>query len=137
MPVRICCLYLVHVCGADFLYLPKFNISFLCSASISCFAGQENGYIFNKPNKLHSYRYMNIHMKDRQPMYFLDMRIDKHLTTQLLPLMWMCECWMIYIENKFIFTKPHITDVTDVYYINHIYYRCKKCILQMISTQCV
>ena len=55
MPVRICCLYLVHVCGADFLYLPKFNISFLCSASISCFAGQENGYIFNKPNSLHSY----------------------------------------------------------------------------------
>ena len=55
--VRICCLYLVHVCGADFLYLPKFNISFLCWASISCFAGQENGNIFNKPNKLYSYRY--------------------------------------------------------------------------------
>ena len=38
-----------------FFYVPKFNISFLCRASISCFAGQENGYIFNKPNSLHSY----------------------------------------------------------------------------------
>ena len=39
--VRICCLYLVHVCGADFFYLPKFNISFLCWASISCFAAKK------------------------------------------------------------------------------------------------